>query len=218
GDMHLNSYRKLTPEQAPPGFEGEGAYAALSDDMGKTWRVRKLTGGNVRDKDGKPVRVHTVSYVTARQGPDGIIHLVTSHNHPDLHFELNEAWILQDPADAAPPAGRDDTRTVSGAVKKYSETYPNGQVKVTWGAGVDQEGRYVLHGTETWYYENGQKQWQAEYSAGRRVGAETYWARDGKRQWKKMVNYDGTYHWTVWRPDGKVRGKSTWEASDPQNQ
>ncbi|MHC4335613.1 MAG: SUMF1/EgtB/PvdO family nonheme iron enzyme, partial [Planctomycetota bacterium] len=210
GDMHLNSYRKLTPEQAPPGFEGEGAYAALSDDMGKTWRVRKLTGGNVRDKDGKPVRVHTVSYVTARQGPDGIIHLVTSHNHPDLHFELNEAWILQDPADAAPPAGRDDTRTVSGAVKKYSETYPNGQVKVTWGAGVDQEGRYVLHGTETWYYENGQKQWQAEYSAGRRVGAETYWARDGKRQWKKMVNYDGTYHWTVWRPDGKVRGKSTW--------
>ncbi|MHC4648641.1 MAG: SUMF1/EgtB/PvdO family nonheme iron enzyme, partial [Planctomycetota bacterium] len=94
GDMHLRSYRKLTPEQAPPGFEGEGAYAALSDDTGKTWRVRKLTGGNVRDKEGKPVKVHTVSYVTARQGPDGIIHIVTSHNHPDLHFELNEAWIL----------------------------------------------------------------------------------------------------------------------------
>ncbi|MHC4722328.1 MAG: SUMF1/EgtB/PvdO family nonheme iron enzyme, partial [Planctomycetota bacterium] len=34
-DMHLNSYRKLTPEQCPPGFVGHGAYAALSEDDGK---------------------------------------------------------------------------------------------------------------------------------------------------------------------------------------
>ncbi|MHC4435012.1 MAG: exo-alpha-sialidase, partial [Planctomycetota bacterium] len=201
GDMHLRSYRKLTPEQAPPGFEGEGAYAALSDDMGKTWRVRKLTGGNVRDKDGKPVRVHTVSYVTARQGPDGTIHIVTSHNHPDLHFELNEAWLLQDTKDTSQPVGKEDSRIVANTVKKYSEKYPNGQSKVTWIAGVGDDGRYLLHGTETWYYENGQKQWRADYNAGRRVGTETYWARDGKKYWQKTYNDDGTYDWTVWRPE-----------------
>jgi len=39
GDMHLSAYRKLTAEQAPPGFAGEGAYVALSDDNGKTWRM-----------------------------------------------------------------------------------------------------------------------------------------------------------------------------------
>ncbi len=210
GDMHLRSYRKLTPEQAPPGFEGEGAYAALSDDMGKSWRVRKLVGGNVLGKDGKPVKVGTVSYVTARQSPDGIIHIVTSHNHPDLHFELNEAWILQDRDDRRTPAGVEDADIVESGVRQYAEKYPDGQTRVSYSAGIGKDGRFLLHGKETWYYENGLRQWEADYQAGKKTGAETYWSPDGSRQWQKVHYEDGTYDWTLWRPDGKIRAKSTW--------
>jgi len=211
GDMQLRDYHKLTPQQAPPGFSGDGAYAALSDDKGKTWRVRKLTGGNVPGKDGKPVKVHTVSYVTARQGPDGIIHIVTSHNNPDLHFELNEAWILQNPDDRTPPVGREDTKIMPRTVKSYSEKYANGRIKVKWSAGVGENGKYLLDGSETWYYEDGQKQWQIEFNAGKRVGTEIYWRPDGTKQWQKVHAGYGTYYeWTNWKPDGKIRARSLW--------
>jgi hypothetical protein len=210
GDMNGRAYGKLTPEQCPPGFVDNGAYAALSDDLGKSWRVRKLTGGNVMGKDGKPVKVHTVSYVTARQGPDGIIHIISSHNHPDLHYELNEAWVLQDASDKTVPVGLEDTDIVSGSVKKYSEKYPNGQLKVTYSAGTGRNGKYLLDGTETWYYENGSKQWEINFKAGRRIGTETYWACCGEKQWQKVYSDDGTYQWTVWGPDGKFRAASKW--------
>jgi len=210
GDMNLRDYRELEPEDAPPGFSGEGAYAALSDDKGKTWRVKKLTGGNVLGKDGKPVKVGTVSYVTARQSPDGIIHLVTSHNHPDLHFELNEAWILQGQNDQTVPVGQEDTKIIKSTVKSYSEKHSNGQVKVTWSAGAGENGKYLLEGIETWYYEDGQKQWQIEFNAGKRVGTESYWRPDGSKQWQKVHKSDGTYEWTNWKGDGKIRAKSVW--------
>jgi len=211
GDMHLNSYRKLTPEQAPPGFVGDGAYVALSDDMGKTWRARKLTGGNVLDDQGKPVRVHTVSYVTARQGPDGMIHIITSHNHPDLHFELNEAWILQEADDKRPPAGSRDAEVVTKTVRQYREERHDGQTKVTWSAGIGTHGHYLLHGNETWHYPTGCKQWEARYDAGRKVGTETYWAADGKKQWQKVHKGNGRYEWTRYSAVGQIRAKSTWQ-------
>jgi len=210
-DMHLSSYRKLTPEQCPPGFVGEGAYAALSDDDGKTWRVRKLTGGNVLNKNGKPVKVGTVSYVTAAQSPDGMIHIVTSHNRPDLHFELNEAWILQDLRDTKPAIGKEDTKIIPATVEEYSEEYPTGKPKVTWSAGIGQDGHELLHGRETWYYENGRTQWQANYRAGRKTGTETYWYTSGDKQSQKVHHDDGTYDWTLWGRDGKLRAKSKWQ-------
>ncbi len=213
GDMYLrdDDGRVLSPRQCPPGFAGEGAYVALSEDLGKTWRIRKLTGGNVRDKNGRPVSVHTVSYVTARQAPNGIIHIITSHNHPDLHFELNEAWILQDPQDNTPPIGSEKPDILPSTVKQYTENYPSGRIKVTYSAGIGTDGNFLLHGTETWYYPGGCKHWQAEYNAGRKVGLETYFRRDGTIKWQKNHAHDGTYTWTVYGPDGKVRARSQWK-------
>ncbi|TFG50507.1 MAG: hypothetical protein E4H40_01240, partial [Candidatus Brocadiia bacterium] len=49
GDMYLSHYNKLTPDRMPAGFTGDGAYAGISADDGKTWHIRKLTGGNVLD-------------------------------------------------------------------------------------------------------------------------------------------------------------------------
>ncbi len=51
----------------------DGAYVALSDDDGKTWKQKRL-----------PADILTVGYVTATQGPDGVIHIVTSKNTVEL--------------------------------------------------------------------------------------------------------------------------------------
>lgn len=210
GDMYLSIYRKLTPDMAPKGFAGDGAYAALSNDDGKTWHIRKLTGGNVLDKDGNPVKVHTVSYVTACQSPDGMIHAVTSHNGPDLHFEFNEAWILQRSQQQVETISKFDVNINPGTVKQYREEYPNGKLKVTWSAGIGTDGHYLLHGQETWYYENGQKQWQSDYRAGRKTGTETYSPSNGKKQWQKVHRDDGIYEWTLYDNRDRKKAISTW--------
>jgi hypothetical protein len=65
------------------GPKGSGAFVALSDDDGKTWKTRQLPG------------MTAVGYTAAMQGPNGVIHLVTSKNAPDWHIELNEAWVFR---------------------------------------------------------------------------------------------------------------------------
>jgi len=210
-DMHLSAYHKLSPQQCPPGFAGDGSYVGLSDDNGKTWKIRKLTGGNTLGEDGKPVKVNTVSYVTACQSADGMIHVVTSHNRPDLHFTLNEAWILQsDDTANRRSVFTEHAKMRAGTVKEYRENYPDGKLKVSWSAGICEDGRYLLDGRETWYYQNGRKQWQADYRAGEKIGTETYWSSEGRKQWRRVYHKDGTYDWTIWRPDGTVKARSHW--------
>ena len=99
---------------------------------------------------------------------------------------------------------------VATSVRDYRESYPDGKTKVTWGAGVGEDGRYLLQGKETWYYENGRKEWEAEYRGGDKTGTETRWAAD-PREWEKMHHEDGTYEWTVFGADGNVTAQSRWE-------
>jgi hypothetical protein len=211
GDMRLSSYNKLTPDQMPEGFTIDGAYAGISDDDGKTWHIRRLIGGNVLGKDGKPAKVHTVSYVTACQSPDGMLHAISSHNHPDLHYEFNEAWVLQGSQDPVDIASEFDVNIKPGTVRKYHETYPNGKLKVSWSAGTGEDGHYLLHGVETWYYQSGQKQWQSDYKAGQKTGTETYYSIDGKKLWQKVYSGDGNYEWTTYDKQGNEKARSTWQ-------
>jgi formylglycine-generating enzyme required for sulfatase activity len=210
GDMHLSYYKKLMPDDMPQGFTGHGSYACISDDDGKTWRIRKLTGGNVTGKDGNPVKVKTVSYVTACQSPDGMIHVITSHNHPDLHFEFNEAWVLQGPEEPADIVSEFDVNIKPGTVKQYREQHPNGKTKVTYSAALGADGHLLLDGAETWYFENGRKHWQCTYRAGKKTGTETYWSEQGQKQWQKAHAKDGTYVWTLYGKAGQVKAESKW--------
>ncbi|MHC4708192.1 MAG: toxin-antitoxin system YwqK family antitoxin, partial [Planctomycetota bacterium] len=134
-----------------------------------------------------------------------------SHNHPDLHFEFNEAWVLQRPQKPDQVVSEFGVDIRTDTVKKYNEKYPNGKPRVTWSAGIGSDGHYLLHGTETWYYENGQKQWQARYQAGDRTGTEIYWSSDGEKRWQKIYRDDGTYRWTIYDADGKTKAESTWQ-------
>jgi len=192
------------------GFAGAGAYAGLSEDNGKSWRIRKLVGGQTLDRHGKPVKVRTVGYVGAAQSANGIIHLVTSRNNPDLHIELNEAWILQGDEQVKTATLADKVKIKPGTVKKYSENYQNGKPKVTWSAGIGEDGRYLLDGSQIWYYKNGEPQWETTYSAGEKKGTETYWNTDGSLKWQWQYHSDGTKDWTIFGSGGKVKAESHW--------
>jgi hypothetical protein len=192
------------------GFTTGGGYACLSDDQGQTWRIRKLVGGRTLDENGKPVEVRTVGYVGAIQSENGIIHLVTSRNNPDLHIELNEAWILADDKAAEQAAIQNDVTVIPDTINTCKEEYPNGKLRVSYRAGMGTDGRFLLEGTETWYYENGRKEWEVHYDGGRRVGAETYWSADAKKQWQRDHREDGSYVLTVWGPDENVEATSVW--------
>ena len=117
----------------------------------------------------------TVGYVTARQAPNGVIHILTTVTQPCLDYELNEAWVFSDAGDIAP-------ETTGGTIKNFSENYQDGKSS-RWSARICPGGRYLLDGKETDLYANGEKQHEVTYASGRKTGAETFWSPDGKKLW-----------------------------------
>jgi antitoxin component YwqK of YwqJK toxin-antitoxin module len=95
-------------------------------------------------------------------------------------------------------------------VERYSENYPSGKLKVTGSAGVGDDGRYLKHGKETWYYENGRRKWEAHYELGKKVGSEMYWRESGQKLWSWNNVQDGRSVWTHWWPNGEKKSESTW--------
>ncbi|MHC4647824.1 MAG: toxin-antitoxin system YwqK family antitoxin [Planctomycetota bacterium] len=177
----------------------------LSNDDGQSWLVRKLNDGGLLDEDGKPADVKSVGYVTACQSDDGLIHVVTT---TELHITFNEAWILQ--GDAGIAAEEERAKIVPETIREYSENHPNGRTKVVWSAGLGGDGRYLLHGTETWYYGTGKKQWQTAYDAGRKTGQEKYWSSEGTIRWSRQHEEDGTSTWTLFDRKGGIKAESVW--------
>jgi hypothetical protein len=168
-----------------------GAFVALSDDEGETWRRRNLP-------------VNTVGYATAAQAPNGIIHLITSKTTPaPLHIELNEAWILSD----APAADYD--ATVRNP-QSFSENYPSGKLKATWSGGLGGDNRFHLNGLQTLYYESGAKFLEINFSSGKKTGTETFWNPDGHKKWERIYDADGRITWRIFNSAGKVNAESTW--------
>jgi hypothetical protein len=171
-----------------------GAFAALSDDDGKTWQMRDLPG------------TVTVGYVTAAQGPNGLIHIVTSKNKPaDLEIELNEAWV--EVGQALPPA----ESPMLQDVHHYRETWPNGKPKVEWSAGISTAHMYLLDGRQTFYYGDGRPQWEMTFAAGHPVGTETFWDSSGHKQWEKIHAADSTWTWRLFDDGGRITHESRWQ-------
>jgi formylglycine-generating enzyme required for sulfatase activity len=169
------------------------SFIALSDDEGQTWRRREL-----------PI-ASTCGYVTATQTPNGVIHIVTSKTKPvALHVELNEAWALQGGERGA------DSETVSD-VRTEQENYPGGKPKAKWIGGIAADGNYRLDGPQVFYYENGTRQWESTYAAGRKIGTETYWTADGKKKWERTFGREGASTWVVYDDAGNVLARSKWK-------
>jgi hypothetical protein len=214
GDFQHRFQQPGTP--GPAGITERGAYVALSEDEGETWLIKKLPGALAHEsyvlKDRKPVgNEHpTLGYAVARQAANGVIHLITTMNHPSLHFELNEAWILDR------QAGMDDGKPPKAQSERVIERefYPGGRLRSQWSGVIASDGRYLLDGPEIFYHEDGRKWHEATYQLGRKAGTETYWDRAGNKVWIWQYQADGTAAWTQYWPDGSRRTESRWQARE----
>ena len=198
----------------PDGIKQRGSYAALSDDDGASWHIKKLPGAQVHENEGaaKKMRGGTLGYAAAREGPNGLIHLITTMNNPCLHFEMNEAWIMSgDPWDKGDRELMKSTATSICRVKRYYEGEAGGPVKASWTAGIADDGRWLLDGTETWYYEDGSRQYQASYRLGGKTGWEILWNPEGSVVWTRRHNEDGTTRWTQYHSNGNKKAESIWK-------
>lgn len=197
-DAYLNKAERSPPD----GWKyGNGCFVALSTNNGASWHVKTLPvqlPNHQRGTNG------TLGYVTARQAPNGVIHILTTVTQPCLHYELNEPWIWSDAGDIAP-------ETSGGTIKKFSEKYPNGKSRAKWSARITPHGRYLLDGTETDFYETGAKQHEVAYASGCKIGEETFWSADGTKiwTWKHDLKINESV-WTQFWPDGHVRCQSAW--------
>ncbi len=207
GDLFFTSDAFLHKADRPPpeGWKfGNGCFVAVSTNNGASWQIKPLPvqlPNHERGTNG------TLGYVTARQAPNGVIHLLTTETQPCLHYEFNEAWILSTNGDLVPEG-------TGGGIQDYSEQYPNGRVRSRWSARICPHGRYLLDGRETDYYENGVMQHEVNYAGGRKTGEETFWSPDGTKMWHWSHDLQGNRSvWTQFWPNGRKRSQSTWDTN-----
>ena len=196
----------------PESVKEHGAFVALSADEGKTWKTRTITQAMPHEAHVTPQRMGwaadyhewgTFGYVNVVEGQDGLIHVLTSMNHPSQEFEFNEAWIL---AGGAAVADGAVVRRVPGG-QKFKDLKP----EASWGGGQAASGQYLLDGPETWYYPNGSKQYEVTWKNGRKVGSEVYRDDAGQIRWE-WVHEGGVSTWKQYWANGKPRHVSTWKA------
>jgi hypothetical protein len=197
-----DSYMHKLKQPAPEGWNhDDNCVVALSTNNGASWHIKPLP---VQIPAHHRTNHPSLGYVTARQAPNGVIHILTTVTLPCLHYELNEAWIWSDAGDIVP----EDS---GGSIKRFSETYPNGKLRSKWSARICPNGRYLLDGEGLDYYESGAKQHRVTYVNGRKTGEEGFWSADGKKVWqweRKLKTNRAT--WTHYWPDGKKQAESTW--------
>lgn len=205
---------RMMDNPPPKDITERGSYVALSDDEGETWKIKKLylapehnDWHGVVKKGSKPQHgFGTVGYCAAAQAENGVIHLMTSKGKPSMHFAMNEAWIL---SDFTGEVNQLPGKLAEGKLQQINEKYANGQTKIISGGWISKTG-FILHGKETWYYDNGTKQYEAGFNNGAIEGMETYWGSDGKLLWTRDHTPYGTSVWTRYWPNGKKRSESTW--------
>jgi antitoxin component YwqK of YwqJK toxin-antitoxin module len=205
---------------SPESITERGSYVALSEDEGKTWHTKKLIGTQQHEDRNRLGGAETVGYSAARQAPNGLIHLITTMNRPCLHIVFNEAWILAKNTkydDMSDAELMQPSATRISKLEEFKKKYSNGKTKATWSGGVADNGRFLLDGPDTWYYRNGQRQYEVTYKLGRKVGKETYRAPDGTVKWEWDHRDDGTSVWTQWYSAGnpqdalrRKKAESTW--------
>lgn len=202
----------------PDDIKERGSYVALSDDEGQTWKIKRLAMATPHNgwtgvpppKNGKPQHGYgTLGYCDAVQTPDGLIHLMASKGKPSMHFAMNEAWILsaetKETGQATDPAGK--------KIINENEKWPNGKTRLSWSWFKAGNGTPVLHGKETWFYENGIKQYEVTRENGKKLGTEECFRPDGSKRWKRDYNKDSGMVWTSYWPNGVKKSESHWQGS-----
>jgi len=204
GNLFLASDAYLHKLMRPPpaGWQfGNGCFAAISTNQGMSWHTKALP---VQLPEHERGTNGTLGYVTTRQAPNGVIHILTTETQPCLDYELNEAWLFSDAGDIAP-------ETSGGSLKDFSEAYPNGTIRSQWRARICPNGRYLLDGPEADFYPDGTQQHLVTYASGRKTGAEAFWSADGVKQWTWLHDLKTNRSiWVQYWPNGRKKSESTW--------
>jgi hypothetical protein len=197
-----DSYQRRK-DALPEGWKyGEGCIVAISNDNGENWHIKRLLVELPHESDHK---FGTLGYATVRQAPNGVIHVLATMTHPCLHYEFNEAWALSKEGDI--PA-----ESTGGTIRKYRETYPGGGVRATWSAQICPNGRYLLDGAETTYYENGYREHEVTYKNGCKIDSETFCSVDGTQLWSWTHDSErNTSTWVQYWNNGRKRIESSWK-------
>lgn len=204
----------------PAGITEHGVLVALSRDDGKTWHIKGLPHALPHEAGLYRNRANwsdyqndygTIGYAVATQGPNGLIHLISTMTQPSLEFEMNEAWIMSDGEQQASIPHACNSHVVSHG----SQSYPDGKLQAAW-MGHSACGRYLLDGTEIWYFENGKKEYEVNYSDGKKIGEEIFWAMDGHAIWEWQRAADGAATWIQYWPSGNRKHESHWQRYEAQ--
>ncbi len=160
----------------------KGSYVAWSEDDGETWTFKDLWGAQRRKIQPELFGgASTLGYSVMRQGPDGLIHIICSDVHPLLHLCFNEAWLLcedmEEPEETV--LMRSQATRLTEPRKNYEEYYPDGSLKCRYSGGIADDGRFLLDGRETFWYENGQMMMDGTYHLGKRTGICSFYDREG---------------------------------------
>jgi hypothetical protein len=197
----------------PEGITEQGAFVALSDNEGETWHVKTIPGTHksFKEKTLKTMKVGIIGYVSLVQGENHMIHLTTSENAPTLHFEFNEAWILEEKSSAV---SNEQLMKSTGAhisdKETYEEYYANGNISLRYSGGVTNDGRFLLDGKEEWFYPDGTIKYTAVYKLGKKTGAEKYFSSHGMLTWERKFQGNGFTWWQYWE-NGKPKSESQWK-------
>ena len=197
GDSYMLK-KKVSP---PKNWKcGNDSYIAISYDNGANWKFKKIPVSLPHQAHpGTP----SLGYAVVRQGPNGIIHIITSSNFPNLHYELNEKWINSDEKEINWKGNINKRET-------YEEKYKDGKIKARWQAYI-KDGRYLLDGDMIEYYNNGEKQHEVSYKDGFKTGIEKFWEKGGILRWKweRDINLHKGI-WTQFWPNGNKKIVSEW--------
>lgn len=208
-DAYIHKYHK----DPPAGWAyGNEPFVAISKDNGQSWRIKTIPYGLPHNN---PTRLTYTSlgYVTLRQSDNGMIHVLTTANANNLHYEFNEAWVWSDEETVWAPM----VALEGGELKQYTEYYTDAkgkatkQIKSTWSARIMPDGRYLLDGEMKDYYPDGSLQHEVTYNYGRKTGCENFWNQQGNLFWHWDRDLSAnTGVWTRYWPNGIKKSESTW--------
>jgi len=95
-------------------------------------------------------------------------------------------------------------------VQENRENYPDGSPRLLWSGGVADDGQYMPHGKQTWFYPDGKKQWEGDFILGCKIGTETFWSPESAKVWQWEYRMDGSRTWTQYWPSGGKKLQSQW--------
>lgn len=201
--------------EKPASIKENGSYAALSDDEGVSWIIKKIPCALPHEEIQYMGGHSTIGYSVARQAPNGMIHLITSMNDPCTHFEFNEAWIL---SDRTTPDALDLAPDAMISAKEHVEYHNDGSLMTKNSYIITKEGRFLLHGTETWFYPSGNVQRRTRYHLGHKTGVDEFYENDGTKIWLREYHDNDRSTLYQYYPSGKLRSEVSWKgfAADGQ--